>query len=102
MGEHRISLFGDTNATEFARQIGKIRHFDAGNVIEVAGIVAIAADAIGHLPDPAGNVLHRLVKALPLAGNAGTALARVALANAGDEKCLAGLETRGLKIVDNS
>src|SRR6266404_52732 len=99
--EHRISLFGDPNAAEFARQVGKIRYFDAGDVIEVAGIVAVAADAVSHLPDPAGNVRHGLVKALPLAGNAGAALASVALANAGDEKCLAGLETRGLKIVDN-
>src|SRR6202023_1332149 len=102
VGEHRISLFGDTNAAELARQVGKIRHLDAGDVIEVSGIVAVAAHAVRHRANPAGNVLDRLMKALPLARNAGSVLARVTLADAGDEKCLAGLETRGLKIVDNS
>jgi hypothetical protein len=92
VGEHRVSLFGNPHAAEFARQVGKIRHLDAGDVVEIAGIVAVAADAVGDLPDPAGNVLDLLVKALPLAGNAGAALAGVALADAGDEKRLAGLK----------
>src|SRR5258708_17911170 len=38
VGEHRISLLADAYAAEFAPQIGKIRHFDAGDIIEVAGI----------------------------------------------------------------
>src|SRR6266481_3259144 len=91
VGEHRISLFGNTDAAEFARQIGKIRYLDAGDVIEVSGIVAVAADTVSHLPDPAGKVLHCLVKALPLARNAGAALASVALADAGDEERFTGL-----------
>src|SRR5882757_8754209 len=56
VGEDRVSLFGDADAAEFARQVGKIRYFDAGDVIEVSGIVAVAADTVGHLPDPAGDV----------------------------------------------
>src|SRR6266446_1142965 len=28
VGEDRISLFGDADAAEFARQVGKIRYFD--------------------------------------------------------------------------
>ena len=100
MGEDRIFLFGNAHAAEFTRQIGEVGHFDAGDVVEIAGVVAIAADAVRHLPDPIGNVLHRLVKALPLAGNARAALPGVAFAEAGDEKRLAGLKTRRLKVID--
>src|ERR1700730_13274604 len=102
VGEDRVSLFGDPNAAEFARQVVEGRHFDAGDGVEVSGIVAVAGHAVSPLPDPAGNVLDRLMKALPLAGNAGSALAIVALADAGDEKRLAGRKTRRLKVVDES
>src|SRR6202022_1393662 len=101
VAEDRVSLFGDANAAEFARQVGEVRHFDAGDVVEIAGVVAVAADAVSHRPDPAGNVLDGLMKVLPLAGYGGAALARVTLADTGDEKRLAGLETRRLKVVDD-
>ena len=100
MGEDRIFLFGNADAAEFARQVGKIGHFDAGDVIEVSGIVTVAADAIGHLPDPVGNRFDLLVKALPLVGNAGAlVLMGAAFADAGDQQGLAGFETRRLKFV---
>src|SRR5467141_4379318 len=97
--EDRVSLFGNPNAAEFARQIGEVGHFDAGDVVEISGIVGVAADAVGHRPDPAGKVRNGLMKALPLTGYRRTGLAGVTLANTGDEQRLAGLKTRGLKIV---
>jgi len=54
VGEHRVFLFGNPHAGELARQVGEIGDLDAGDVIEIAGIVAIAADAVGDLPDPVG------------------------------------------------
>src|SRR5260370_34780970 len=67
VGKARVSLFGDANAAELARQIGEVGYFDPGDVVEVAGVIAVAAAAVSHLPDPAGNVLHCLATALPLA-----------------------------------
>src|SRR6266851_3177968 len=97
--EDRISLFGNPDAMEFARQVGEVGYFDAGDIIKISGVIAIAADAVSHLPDPAGNVRHRLMKALPLAGNAGAVLMVIALANTGDEQRPAGFKTRRVKIV---
>src|ERR1700688_2758428 len=99
MGEDRIALCGNPHLRKFARQVGKIRHFDTGDVVEIAGVVAVAADAVSHLPDPSGNVVHRLMKAVPLAWNAGAVLVIVALAETGDEQRRAGFKTRRLKIV---
>src|SRR6266403_4332741 len=101
VGEDRISLLGYPDPAEFARQIGEVSHFDAGDVVEISGIVGVAADTVGHRPDPAGNVLHRLVKTLPLAGNGGAALTGITFADAGDEKRFAGQKTRRLEVVDN-
>ena len=101
MGKDRVFLLGDPNAREFARQVGEVGDLDTGDVVEIAGIVAIAADAIGHLPDPSGNVVDRLMKALPLAREwRRRRLAGIAFADAGNEQRLAGLETRGLEIVE--
>src|SRR5450432_2189941 len=99
MAEHRVALFGDPHTGELAWQVGKVRHFDTGDVVEIAGIVAVAADAVSDLADPAGNILDRLMKALPLAGNGGAGFAEVTLAEASDQKRLADLETRRLKLV---
>ena len=94
VGEHRVALLGDAHAAEVARQVGEIGDFDAGDVVEIAGVVAVAADAIGDLPDPAGKVVDVLMKAMPQGGNAGAVLEADALAEAGDQHRLAGLETR--------
>src|SRR6476661_607153 len=64
MAEDRISLFGDANPGEFARQVGEVGYLDTGDVVEISGIVAIAAAAIRHLSDSAGNICDRLMKAL--------------------------------------
>ena len=88
VGEHGVSLFGNPHAAELARQVGEVGHFDARDVIEIAGIVAVAADAVGDLADAAGNIGDRLMEALPLAGNAGAVLVVVAFAEAGDEQRL--------------
>src|SRR3954453_5499697 len=100
MRKHRISLFRNAHAAEFARQVGEIRYFDAGNIVVVAGVIAIAADAVRDLSDPARKILDGLVEALPLPGNGGAGLPGVTLPQAGDEKRLAGLETRRLEIID--
>src|SRR3954466_4910797 len=99
--KHRVSLFGNAHAAELARQIGKLRYFDTGNVVVIAGVVAVAADAVGHPADPARKVLDRLVEALPLAGDGGAGLPSVTLAETGDEQRLADLKMRRLKIVDD-
>ena len=58
MREHRITLLGNADAAEAARQIGEVGDLDPGDVVEIAGIIAVAADAIGNsiLADPRGNV----------------------------------------------
>jgi hypothetical protein len=101
VGEHRVFLFGNPHPAELARQIGEIRHFDAGDIVKISGIVSITADALGHLPDPAARDMRfGLMNALPLAGNGSPAFPIIALADAGDEQRLAGLETRRLKMVE--
>src|ERR1700694_388934 len=96
VGEDRVSLFGNPNAAEFARQIGEVGDFDAGDVVEISGIIAVAADAVSDLPEPPGNVPNGLMEPLPLAGNAGAVLASVTLTETGDEKRFAGCKTRRL------
>jgi hypothetical protein len=75
------------------------RNLDAGDVVEVSGIVAIAADAVGNFSDPVRNIADLLMEALPLIGNAGAIVQLIdAFADAGDEQRLAGQETRGLRL----
>src|SRR5258708_33231768 len=97
MGEDRVFLFGNANARKFARQVGEVGHFDACDIVEISGVVAIAADAVRHLPDPARNILHRLIKALPLAGNPGAVLVIIALPETSDEQRLGWLKTPRLQ-----
>src|SRR5260370_34527815 len=52
VGEDRIYLLGYPDPAEFARQIGEVSHFDAGDVVEIYGIVRVAADAVGQRHDP--------------------------------------------------
>ena len=68
VGEHRVFLFGNPHARELARQVGEVGDLDAGDVIEIAGIVAVAADAIGDLADPRRDVVDGLVKLVPRFG----------------------------------
>src|SRR5690242_17519497 len=68
MREHRITLFGDAHAAELARQVGKVGDFDAGDIVEISRIVGVAANAIGDFADPAGEILHVLMEALPQTG----------------------------------
>src|SRR5713226_9319339 len=101
-GKDRVSLFGNANAGKFARQVGEVGHFHAGDIVEVSGVVAVAADAVTDLPDPAGNILDGSIEALPLAGNGGAAaLPSVTLAETGDEQRFAGRKTRRRKVVDS-
>src|SRR5580692_717342 len=99
MGKDRIFLFGNPHRAEFARQIGEVGNFNAGDVIEIAGIVAVTADTIGYRTDPAGDVRHRLMEALPLTGNASAVFMIISLAESRDEQWLAGFKTRCLQIV---
>ena len=92
---------GISHPGELARQVGEVGDFDAGDVVEIAGIVAVAADAIGDLADARGDMVDGLVKLVPQVRNAGTAVFMgTALGDAGDQKRLAGFETRGLEIVE--
>jgi hypothetical protein len=96
-----VFLFGNPHARELARQVGEVGDLDAGDVVEIAGIVAVAADAVGDLADPRRDVVDGLVKLLPQVRNAGAAVFMgAALGDAGDQKRLAGFETRGLEIVE--
>src|SRR5947209_13385987 len=99
--ENSISRFRNPDAAEFARQIGKIRDLDAGDIVEISGIVAVAADAVGDLADPVGDLCNLLAEALPLTGNGGAALPGVTLADTGDEKGFSGFKARRRKFVDD-
>src|SRR5580693_2990371 len=93
MSEDRVALLGNAHAAELTRQIGEISDLDAGDVVEIAGVVAVAADAIGDRPDPAGKALDVLMEALPQAGNAGAIVMAETIADAGDQHGLVGFET---------
>src|SRR4051812_44083094 len=45
MAEHRVSLLGDANTTELTRQVGEVGYLDPSDVVEISGIIAVAADA---------------------------------------------------------
>src|SRR5260370_26538656 len=99
MGEDRVFLFGNANARKFARQVGEVGHFDACDIVEISGVVAIATDAVSDLPDPARNILHRLIKALPLSRNPGAVVVIIALTEARVEQRTGGFKTPRLPIV---
>src|SRR5262249_53906928 len=63
VGEDRVFLRWDSNAAELARQVGEVGDLNAGDIVEIAGVIAVAADAIGDRPDPGRNILDQLVEA---------------------------------------
>src|ERR1700712_3890068 len=65
VGEDRVFLFGNPHPRKFARQVGKIRDFDAGDVVEIAGIVAVAANAISNVADARSDMRDGVMKLLP-------------------------------------
>ena len=101
VGEHRVFLFGYPRAGKFARQVGEVGNLDAGDVVEIFGIVAVAAEAVGDVADAIRDIADLLMLALPLIGNTGAAvLLRAAFADAGNEHRLSGFEARGFEIVE--
>src|SRR5581483_3270316 len=92
--EHRIALLGDTDAAEIARQVGEVRDLDAGDIVEIPGIIGIGANAVSYLSDPSGKAVDILMEARPESGNAGAAFVAEAIADAGDQNRLGGLKTR--------
>src|SRR5262249_12602292 len=100
VGEDRVFLLREADAAELARQVGKIADLDTGDVVEIAGIIAIGTDAIGDSPDAARRGRDHLVKALPQAGNAGAVIVAEAIAEACDQDWLAGFKTRRLKCIE--
>src|SRR5580692_2580465 len=100
VGEHRITLLGNPDTRERTRQIGEIGDLNARNVVEIAGIVAVAANAIGDFAGAMGNIVDRLMKALPLARNARAVLVGMAVADARHEQRPRHFETRWVEIFD--
>src|SRR3954453_10783103 len=98
VGEHGIAVLRDTDATEAAAEIGKIGDLDPGDIVEIAGVVAVAANAVRHLADARWNVGHVLVEALPHPRDDGAVVAGDAFSKTRDEESLCGFETRGCKI----
>jgi hypothetical protein len=74
VGEYSVFRFGNPHTGELARQVGKVGDLDAGDVIEIAGIVAVAADAIGDLADPCRDVVDGVVKLVPQVRDSGAAV----------------------------
>src|SRR4051812_43108985 len=102
MAEHRIALRGNPQAAEFGGQGREIADFDAAQVVDVAGIVRVVADAIRDVAHLARHFAEVLVKALPLRWNRGGALARIALAQTRDEKRPAVFKARRLQMREKS
>src|SRR3954470_5636284 len=71
VAEHDIALCRNPHAGELPRQVGEVGNLDAGDVVEIAGIVAVAADPESETADAVGNLADLLVKLLPLVGDAG-------------------------------
>jgi len=76
------------------RQLGEVRDLDAGDIVEIPGIVGIGADTVRYLADSSGKAVDMLMEARPESGNAGAAFVAEAIADAGDQNGLGGLETR--------
>lgn len=92
--ENEVLLGRNTEAAKCVGNFGEIPDLDAGDVIEVILIVAIAANAIRNVADLTCNMPDMGCKALPLRRDRLAALAIVARAQPCDEKRLAGT-TRG-------
>src|SRR5881227_414933 len=103
MGEHGIALLRDADATEAAGKVGKVGDLDAGDIVEISGVIAVAANAVSHLifslADARWNVGHVLVEALPHPRDDGAVVAGDAFSKTGDEESLCGFETRGCEII---
>src|SRR6185437_1868803 len=63
--EEGIALGRNAHAAELRRQSREILHLDAGDVVEIAFVIAVAADAVGGAADRAGNVAEIGLEALP-------------------------------------
>lgn len=92
MGEDRVAPFGNSQTREFSGKLREARDLDGSDVVVIAVIVAIRADAVSDAADLARNVAEIALEALPLRGDALAGFPGVALAQAGDEQRLALLE----------
>ena len=98
--EYGVTLRRDAHAGVLLGHVGEVAHLHAGDVVEIAGIVGVEADAVGHVADLARYVIGLGVEALPQARDAGGAVVAVAVAQAGDQQGLRGLEARRRERVD--
>src|SRR6185312_12331950 len=65
VSEHGVPLRCDAHPTEFARHAGEVGDFDAGDVVTVACVVAVANHAVGDLADLIGYVAKVRQETLP-------------------------------------
>src|SRR5215470_10917423 len=94
VGKHRIGLGGNAHAGHFRGKSRKISNFDSSNVVEIAVLVAVEANAVRRAADLPGNVADIRLKALPLCRDGFAALAVIALAKPGNKQGLKFFEAR--------
>src|SRR5258708_3564685 len=100
MGKHGISLRADPHATEAGGKIGKIGHFHACDVIEIALVISIVGNAERVPAGLTRNVSQIGHEALQLGRDSLAGLGGVTLAQTGNEQRPAGLEARRLEVSD--
>src|SRR5690606_30596896 len=86
MLEHGVPLRSDAKARELRRHRREILHLHAAQIVHVAVVVGVVADAIRILPDLRWNVPQVRGEALPLQRDGCAHRAVVALAGTGDEQ----------------
>src|SRR5262249_42867757 len=69
MREDGVALRWYAHAREVRRQLREGGDFDAADVVEVAVVVGVAADAVGRVADLPGDVADVRPEALPLRGD---------------------------------
>ena len=65
MGEHDVAMLGNPHAAEFGGEVVEAGDLDAGDIFEISGPVAVAADAVGDVADLARDVAELGHKTLP-------------------------------------
>src|SRR5881394_1112508 len=69
MFEHGIAPRADPQPAERRRQIGEVAHLRAGDVIEIADVIAVVGHAESGATELAGNISKMRHEALPLRRN---------------------------------
>src|SRR5271166_3747307 len=100
MREYRVAPCRKSHPAELGWQVVEAGNLDAGDVLEIAGAITVAADTVGGAGDLSGDVADIVLEAFPLLRDALIRLERIPLAKSGDQQGESILEPRGIQFND--